>query len=186
MKPPEIRRRLAETGRTSAALARHLGKSKDSVSRLLNEARAMDVEEHQRIVEFFGDDEPKAPEFVQIPVFGYAAAGGGDRVAIASDRELDRIEIPAALAKGQTIGIRVAGDSMEPRLFSGELVIVELGVPPMRNRDCVVEMKDGTALVKEYRGMRDGVAFLYQYNPAEEVRLDVIQVKAIHAVKLRY
>jgi len=185
MKPPEIRKRLAETGRTSASLARHLGKSKDSVSRLLNEQRAMDVEEHEKIVSFFGDDHVAAPAFVQIPVYGYAAAGGGDRIALAEDRVLDNIEVPAGMAKGQTIAIRIAGDSMEPRLFSGELVIVELGIPPSRNRDCVVEMKDGTALVKEYRGMRDGQAFLFQYNPAEEVRLAVTQIKALHAVKYR-
>jgi len=185
MKPPEIRKRLTETGRTQAALARHLGKSKDSVSRLLAGQRNMDVEELTQIQSFFGDAQPRPPEFVQIPVYGYAAAGGGDRVAMASDQVLDRIEVPAGLTRGQTIAIRVAGDSMEPRLYSGELVIVELGVPPNRGGDCVVEMRDGSALVKQYQGAKDGFVFLFQHNPEQEVRVPMIDVRAIHAVKYR-
>lgn len=185
MKPPEIRRRLRETGRTQAALARHLGKSKDSVSRLLSGYRNMDVDELHAIQDFFGESEPAHPDYVQIPVYGYAAAGGTDRVAIANDQVLERIEVPYGLTRGETIAIRVAGDSMEPRLYSGELVIVELGVPPNRGGDCVVEMKDGTALVKQYQGIRDHYAFLRQLNPDQEVRLPLTQVKAIHAVKYR-
>lgn len=185
MKPPEIRRRLRESGRSQTALAKHLGKSKDSVSRLVNGVRSMDVEELQAIQNFFGEAEPKHPDFVQIPVYGYAGAAGPDRVVIASDQVLEHIEVPYGLTRGETIAIRVAGDSMEPRLYSGELVIVELGVPPSRGGDCVVELKDGTALVKQYQGIRDQYAFLRQLNPDQEVRLPLTQVKAIHAVKYR-
>lgn len=185
MKPPEIRRRLRESGRTQESLARHLGISKDSASRLVAGHRNMRLEELDKIQDFFGDTEPRHPEFVQIPVYGYVAAGGTDRIALASDHVLERIEVPYGLTRGETIAIRVAGDSMEPRLYSGELVIVELGVPPNRGGDCVVEMKDGTALVKQYQGIRDGYAFLRQLNPDQEVRLPLTQVKAIHAVKYR-
>lgn len=185
MKPPEIRRRLEETGRTQAALARHLGKSKDSVSRLMQGLRKIDADEALAIEKFFGGAEPAAPAFVQIPVYGYAAAGGADRVSVASDQVLDRIEVPAGLARGEVMAIRVAGDSMEPRLYSGELVIVGVGVPPSRNADCVVELRDGTAMVKQYRGQRDGQVFLWQYNPETEVRVPADQVRALHAVIYR-
>lgn len=185
MKPPEIRKRLDDTGRTQAALARHLGKSKDSISRLMTGQRGIDADEAEEIKRFFGDDVQPAPTTQLIPVYGYAAAGGGDRVSIASDQVLDRIEVPAGLTRGDTIAIRVAGDSMEPRLYSGELVIVGLGVPPTRNGDCVIEMKDGTALVKQYRGQRDGVVFLHQLNPEDEIRVPMIQIKGMHAVVYR-
>lgn len=185
MKPHEIRDRLAETGRTQAALARHLNKSKDSVSRLVSGHRKLEADEADAIKAFFGDGQDNTPVFQQIPVYGYAAAGGDDRVAVASDQVLDRIEVPVGLSRGEIIAVRVAGDSMEPRLYSGELVIVGLGVPPNRNGDCVVELKDGSALVKQYRGQRDGYAFLFQYNPEKEVRVPLTQVKGMHAVLYR-
>ena len=185
MKPPEIRKRLSDTGRTQAALAKHLGKSKDSVSRLVAGHRSMDIEELASIKEFFGDDQPVAPTSVQIPVYGYAGAGGDDRIVIASDQVLEYIDIPAGMVRGDAIGVRVAGESMYPRLFSGEMVIVERNVPPVRNKDAVIELKDGSALVKEYRGQKDGVVFLFQYNPEGEVRVPLIDVAAMHAVKYR-
>lgn len=185
MKPPEIRARLKDTGRTQAALARHIGKSKDSVSRLLTGQRTLEVDEAEAIRGFFGEDQPVGPIYTQIPVYGYAAAGGDDRVALASDQVLDRIEIPAGLTRGEAFAIRVSGDSMEPRLYSGELVIVGKGIPPQKNGDCVVEMKDGSALVKQYRSQKDGVVFLHQLNPDQELRLDAVKVRAIHAVLYR-
>lgn len=185
MKPPEIRARLKDTGRTQAALGRAIGKSKDSVSRLLTGQRSLEVDEADAIRAFFGEDQSPGPTFVQIPVYGYAAAGGDDRVALASDQVLDRIEIPAGLTRGEAFAIRVSGDSMEPRLYSGELVIVGRGVAPQKNGDCVVEMKDGSALVKQYRSQRDGVVFLHQLNPDQEIRLDATKVRTIHAVLYR-
>lgn len=181
MKPPEIRRRLEETGRTQAALARHLGKSKDSVSRLLNEARAMDVDELEAIKTFFGPETGAGPSFVRVPVFGYAAAGGSDRVAMAGDHILDYVELPAGMARGEAFGVRIAGESMYPRLFSGETVIAERNVSPVRNREVVVELSDGTGMVKEYRGQKDGYLFLWQYNPEEEVRIPLTRVRAMHS-----
>jgi phage repressor protein C with HTH and peptisase S24 domain len=181
MKPPEIRRRLVETGRTQAALARHIGKSKDSVSRLVAGQRNMDVEELDAIKSFFGDDQPAAPTYVRLPVFGYAAAGGADRVAMASDQVLDYVELPAGLVRGDAFGVRVTGSSMYPRLFDGETVIAERNVPPVRNREVVVELSDGTGLVKEYRGQKDGVLFLFQYSPEEEVRIPLVKVRAMHS-----
>lgn len=185
MKPPEIRDRLRRSGRSQAALGRAIGKSKDSVSRLMNGQRSMDVEEAAAIRDFFSEGDEPRPQFVQIPVYGYAAAGGEDRIAIADDRVLDRIEVPFGLIRGEAVAIRIAGDSMEPRLYSGETVIVGLGVPPQRNGDCVVEMRDGTALVKQYRGSRDGTVFLHQLNPDREVRVESSKVKALHAVVYR-
>lgn len=181
MKPPEIRRRLEETGRTQAALARHMGISKDSASRLVNGMRSMDLEELEAIKSFFGDDQPAAPVYVRLPVFGYGAAGGDDRVALASDHILDHVEIPAGLVRGEAFGVRVAGASMYPRLFDGETVIAERNVPPTRNREVVVELNDGTGLVKEYRGQKDGFLFLWQYSPEQEVRIPITSVRAMHS-----
>ncbi len=187
MKPPEIRARLKTTGRTQAALARYIGKSKDSVSRMLLGERNLDLEESEKIEAFFAGDDPApaGPQFMQIPVYGYAAAGSDDRITIADDRVIDRIEVPVGIARGDIMAIRVAGDSMEPRLYSGEIVIVGLNTPPAKNGDCVVELKDGSALVKQYRAQKDGRLFLWQYNPEKQIDIDATKVKNIHAVLYR-
>lgn len=185
MKPAEIRTRLNETGRTQMALARAVGKSKDSISRLLKGERSLDVDEAEQIQRFFGDDQPRAPVFIQLPVYGYVAPGALDRVSIEPDQVLDRLEIPSGLLRGEGIVVRVPGDTMEPRLYSGETVIAGRNVPPQRLGDCVVELKDGTAMVKQYRGQRDNVVFLHQHNPDQEIRIDATKVKGVHAVLYR-
>lgn len=181
MKPPEIRARLKSTGRSQRALGLAIGKSKDSVSRLLTGQRMMDIDEAAAITSFFGEDGAHAPRSVRLDVYGYAAAGSDDRFSIATDQVLDEIEVPAGLVRGPAFGVRVAGGSMHPRLFDGEIVIAERGVPPTRNKEVVVEMRDGTGLVKEYRGQKDGYLFLFQYNPEKEVRVPLTQVRVMHS-----
>ncbi|WP_040349795.1 S24 family peptidase [Brevundimonas sp. BAL3] len=186
MKPEEIRSRLRATGRSQAALGRHIGASKDSISRLMNGERRLQATELELIKDFFAGEQPPAgPAYDTLDVYGYAQAGGDDLVSLADGQVIDRIEVPAGLVRGATIGIRVVGDSMEPRLFSGETVIVGLNMPPQRDRDCVVEFRDGSAIVKQYKGQRDGTVFLHQYNPDKEVRVEASKVKAIHAVLYR-
>jgi len=185
-KLPDLKARLRTSGKSQVALAQYLGITKDSVGRLVNGQRKAEAEELQRALAFLdGEIAPAAPAFQQINVYGYAAAGGDDRIMIADDRVLDRIEVPMGLARGEIFGIRVAGDSMEPRLYSGEIVIVSRDLRPSRMGDCVVELRDGTALVKQYRGERDGVLFLHQYNPDQEVKIEASKVRAIHAVVYR-
>lgn len=186
MRGEEIKARLERSGKKQTALARHLNRSVHAVNRLVNSSRELLPSEVAEIEAFFGEGAPPPPPpVVRVPVYGYAAASDGDRVALGSEQVLDYIELPNGLAKGDVIAIRVAGDSMEPRLFSGETVIVSLNVAPSRYGDCVVELRDGTGLVKQYRGSRDGYIFLHQYNPDREIRLRADEVRAIHAVQLR-
>lgn len=185
MKPDEIRERLRATGRSQAALGRAIGAGKDSMSRLMRGSRRMSAEEQERIKAFFSGDETATPPFVKIPIYGYAAAGGEDRVAVAEDQITDEVEVPAGLVRGDVFGIRVVGDSMYPRLMSGEVLLVGRKLSPMRDRDCVVEFNDATAIVKLYKGQRDATLFLHQFNPDRELRFPIGSVKAVHAVIMR-
>lgn len=183
MKGHDIKERLAQSGKKQSALAAHMGRSVHSIYRLVNSNRELKPSEAALVEAFMNDNAaPPEPAMLRVRVYGYAAAGGHDRVAMGSDDILEHVEIPAGLMRGEIIGIRIVGDSMEPRLFSGETVFVVLNVPPSRGGDCVVELKDGSALVKEYRGRRDGHIFLHQYNPPEEVRLRDDQIRSIHSV----
>lgn len=185
MRGSDIKARLDRAGRSQSALARHLGKTVHAVGRLVKSPRELTPTEAAQIEEFFGDEAPAGPTIDRIPVYGYVAAGGQDRIAIGSDHVLDYLEVPSGLTRGQPIALRVAGDSMEPRLFSGETVIVGLGVAPSRYGDCVVEYRDGSAIIKQYRGQREGKVFLYQYNPELEFPVEGASVKAVHAVLFR-
>ncbi len=65
----------------------------------------------------------KKTEAVRIPVLGDVAAG----IPLdAVENIIDYEEIPAELAKqGQFFGLRIKGDSMEPRICEGDVVIVK-------------------------------------------------------------
>jgi phage repressor protein C with HTH and peptisase S24 domain len=183
MRGTDIGERLRREGRTNTALASHLHRSIHSVGRLIRSDKELPPSEAQQVEAFFSG--AREPEMIRIPVYGYAAAGGDERISLAANDVLDELEIPAGLVKGEPFGVRVAGDSMEPRLYSGETVIVARKIPPARFGDCVVELRDGTALVKQYRGMRDGKVHLAQFNPPEEFSVEGASVKAVHAVILR-
>jgi phage repressor protein C with HTH and peptisase S24 domain len=186
MKGTDIKLRLDDAGRKQVDLARHLGKSVHALNRLVHSDRELTASEISQVDTFFNDNAaPAAPATIRVPVYGYASATDGDRVSMSSDQILDHIELPNGMARGEIIAIRVAGDSMEPRLFSGEIVIVGRNVAPSRFGDCVVELRDGSGIVKQYRGSRDGYVFLHQYNPDKEIRLRADEVRAIHAVQFR-
>jgi phage repressor protein C with HTH and peptisase S24 domain len=183
MDASDIQAMLARSGRSQSDLGRFLGISKDSVYRLVNGRRKLEAGEAERLKGFF---EPETgPRYDVLNVFGYAQAGGDDRVSLASDHVIDRLEVPSGLVRGRAIAVRVAGDSMEPRLFSGETLIIAIDRPPERDRDCVVEFLDGTAIVKTYKGTRDGWVHLMQYNPEKAVKVQASSVRAIHAVMYR-
>lgn len=185
MRGTDIKTRLERDGRSQSALARHLDKTVHAVGRLLKNPRELTPSEVAQIEDFFGPSVPTGPVIERIPVYGYVAAGGVERIAMSSEHVLDYLEVPAGLTRGRPVALRVAGDSMEPRLFSGETVIVGIGVAPARYGDCVVEYRDGTGIIKQYRGQRDGKVYLYQYNPEREFPIEGAQVKAVHAVLFR-
>ncbi|KDR41564.1 S24 family peptidase [Caballeronia glathei] len=52
-------------------------------------------------------------------------------------------------------GLRVRGDSMRPRIKSGEYIVVEPGLEALPGDDVVVKFTDGSAVVKELLWVRD-------------------------------
>ena len=192
----EIGERLNDMGRGAKnQLAKKLGLDPSDLSRRLKRSGEPTASQAKLVNDFLegrgeGDDDAGAATIAcgasgrRLPVFGYAALGGtegSDRIALASDQVLDHVEVPAGLVRGEAFLVRLVGESMYPRLRSGEQVMVERGVGPVRNDDVLVELTDGTGLVKEYRGQRDGYLFLFQYNPEQEVRIPLTQVRKLHA-----
>jgi phage repressor protein C with HTH and peptisase S24 domain len=195
MKGRDVRTRLARAGRRQAELARFMSEklghevSVKSVSRLVTEDRRIGVEEAAAIEEFFrGEDyfpvTVERPRAGKVPLYGMAAGASFDGIAYSSDHVLDWLDAPAINVDA---AFRVAGTSMEPRLFAGETVFVKLGMPPAKGDDAVIEFKDERqgVIIKTYQGQREGFVFLSQWNPVAEVRVRYDEVRALHAVRLR-
>lgn len=173
-----------------ASLAKALAMDPSYLHRKLQTEADLTIPEARRIEAFLNSEVPPGIEQGagqrRIPVYGYAAARGEDRIAFAEGEVLEWREPPAGLAaRDDFFIVMVAGGSMEPRIFSGEQLVAQRNKPPGREQDVVVELKDGTAIVKTYRRFRDGLYHLAQYNPEREITIPWDQVRAIHAVFAR-
>ena len=107
---------------------------------------------------------------VRIPVYGETAAGI-PIVAIEdfdSDDPDDWEEIPEDMAKsGEYIALRIKGDSMEPRMRTGDVVIVRLQ-PEVENGDiAIVRVNGNEATCKKIKQTPEGI-MLISLNPAYE------------------
>lgn len=101
----------------------------------------------------------------RIPVRGVVAAG----LPIEAVEEiLDYEEITADMAsKGEYMALKLRGDSMEPRMKNGDVVIVKVQ-PQVESGDVAVVLVAGAeATVKKVRVTPDGI-LLQPYNPAYE------------------
>lgn len=188
--PKDIPDRLARAGRNQSELARFLALDPSSLTKTIKGVRRLKADELVKIEEFFGSDgyegvtstSSRRPQR-RIPVYGYAAAGGEERIAFNTGQIIDYIDPPPLWnGAGDLVGLRILGDSMVPRLFEGELVIAQINLPPLRNQDCVIEMADGTALVKTYKGATERSIQAEQWNPQKALAVDKARAKAVHAI----
>lgn len=105
------------------------------------------------------------PHKTQIPVYGRVAAG----IPIeAIEDVIDVEEITPEMAKnGRHIALQIHGDSMEPRMREGDVVIVRLQ-DDAETGDTAVVMVNGTdATCKKIKKTPDGI-LLISTNPAYE------------------
>ena len=191
----DLPERLRLAGLNQAALSRYMGMDPSSLTKTIKGDRQLKAHELLKIEEFFAQaDTPMGATVTplarrrttpptRIPVYGYAAAGGEERIVFNPGQVIDWIDPPPLWnGTGDLLAIRILGDSMEPRLFAGEMVVAQIGLPPARDRDCVIEFADGSALVKTYKGQKDGQVFAHQYNPDKEIRVAATSVRAVHSI----
>ena len=100
---------------------------------------------------------------VVIPVLGHVAAG---IPLTAAEYIIDTEEIPQAMASdGEYFGLQVKGDSMEPKISDGDVVIVRKQ-SDADDGDLVIALVNGDdAVVKRLKKYSDGIA-LISTNPA--------------------
>ena len=155
-----IARKLIEQDKTQMDIVNDLGFSKSTVSSWLKGKLLL-------IAAYLGctlDDlmydpkEARRKHCYSIPV--YARVGAGLPLE-ASEEIIDREEIPEQMASlGDFYGLRIGGDSMEPRIVEGDVVIVRKQ-DTAEDGDIVIALVNGNdAVCKRLKIYKDGIALL--------------------------
>jgi phage repressor protein C with HTH and peptisase S24 domain len=80
-------------------------------------------------------------------------------------------------------GLRVVGDSMHPRIKSGEYVLIEPNKIFITGDEVMVQTQDGRSMIKEFIYLRDGV---YRFDSVNQdhspLHLDQHDVSKVHLV----
>lgn len=127
---------------------------------------------------------PSLRRFKNVPIVG-TVEGGPDGYLEELGHPVGHgdglIEYPA---KDQnTYALRVRGESMRPRIKSGEFIVVEPNTEPNPGDDVVVICHDGRKMVKELLYTRDGEVTLGSINNGfKPISLQLQDIQAIHYV----
>ena len=113
---------------------------------------------------------------VRIPVLGDVAAG----VPILAQQDIVGYEdIPADMAKtGEYFGLKIKGDSMEPKIHDNDIVIVK-SMSDAENNDIVIAMSNNEATCKRLHKYSNSVvltAINSDYKPIEVTPDEDIQI----------
>lgn len=80
-------------------------------------------------------------------------------------------------------GLKVIGDSMHPRIKSGEYVLIEPNKLYVTGDEVMVQTRDGRSMIKEFIYLRDGV---YRFDSVNQdhspLHLDLNDVTRVHLV----
>ncbi len=176
---------------SQSELADKLGLSASTISMYEVGRREPDFETEEKIADFFNTDlntlrgrdiESITRKGVSIKVLGRVAAG----IPIEAVTDIiDTEEITEDLAKtGSFFGLQLHGDSMEPRMCDGDVVIVRQQ-DDAESGDIVIAMVNGDdATCKRLRKYRDGIE-LISNNPAYQPMFfsnDEIQSKPVKII----
>lgn len=203
MEPKEIRRRLEETGKTQAALAKALKLDTASVNRILKGKRKIQLAEMPIIEAYLKGDVPPAkpevsepvevpnpdagPRTLDVPVLG-TTLGGRESDLVILDEPIDFVRrMPGIIRKTKVYALFVQGDSMADWAQSGDLIYVDPTVPPRIGDYVVIQMKEhpegGTrAFVKRLLARTPTKLRVLQLNPRKEIEFPAEHVDKVHKV----
>lgn len=162
-----------EKGLKDADIARIAGVSKPTISQWKREMYNLKYENLQKIASALGvstdyllnglaDSTPVTDQGIKIPILGYVAAG----IPIAAITDvIGEVTISKHTAqKGEHFALKIKGDSMEPDMKQGDVVIVRLQ-PEAESGDTIIAQVDGNeATCKKFRFV-DGGIILQSMNP---------------------
>lgn len=125
-----------------------------------------------------------SPAAYQLPLGG-VAYGGPVRPEVNDEEPGEVIDLSQYFASGTRI-LRLGGMSMYPYADSGGFVTYNTRQPPRRGQGCVIEMKDGSKLVKRFEGHDDATLIVTEFWPKErQLEIPLADVAGIYAIGLR-
>lgn len=190
---------LKAARKTRTDLARHLGVTPPTVTKMLNGPRPFRQEEIVKIQQFLGISgaaprdqsatvdvrrvdtpqqiTPRLAMARDVPVYGTVWGGeSGDFTMNGETGDFAR-RPPRYDGRTDIFALYVQGSSMEPRYFAGEMIFVERDRPPQNGDHVVVELlanEDGVceAYLKVLVARTPTKIRLRQYSPAKEIEID--------------
>lgn len=120
----------------------------------------------------------------KIPVVAYAAASG-ERVAInlEHDAPVRMIERPHWLAGvPKAVAVQIIGESMIPRYRDGEVVFVNMSMPPAKGKDCIFNTRDGFTHIKQFLKADKEFYYFHQWNPDTEFNIHRRDIENIYQI----
>lgn len=166
-----VKKLTEEQNMSMSELGRRVGIAKSAISRYFNGTRELPLNKigdfasvlHTTPDYLLGIDyEPPKPQGLKIPVLGTVAAG----VPISAVEDiLDYEEVPQSWEnQGEFFALKIKGDSMEPRMESGDVVIVKQQ-PDANSGDTVIVLVNGDdATCKKLQKTDNGI-MLVSTNP---------------------
>lgn len=205
MDPKTIPAQLEKIKKNQADLARYLGWKESAVSKLVNGKRSLKTHEADRILQFLGaaggtyakpsnmdvrrvDTPPAIPTRYEmpmdVPILGTAWGGESGDFTMNGETGAFARRPPRYEGRADIFALYVQGNSMEPRYFAGELILVEKRRPPQNGDNVVVELHagpDGTseAYLKVLVARTPTKIRLRQYNPPKEIEIDWTKVSQV-------
>ena len=163
-----------QKGLTQKDMADFLGISRQAYANYETGNREPDLTTLKRIAEYFNvsvdfivdnETEPTQNKGTRIPVYGNVAAG--IPIEAITDIE-DYEEIPEELARtGKFAALKIKGDSMEPKISDGDVVIVKLQESVDNGEIAIVMVNGDDATCKKIKKTPEGV-MLISTNPDYE------------------
>ena len=190
----KIRSLRKERGISGSELARRVGAEAHTLRRWERNEVQPPAETTAKIAAYFGvsmemllgmkDRDTPSSVRVTIPVFGRAEGGTG--IVNFDQPPIDHIQKPTYLeAVDDCYALMVVGESMEPRFFAGEILIVNPFRAPRQNDFVVVQYKknnDLLAIAKRFIRHTEDTLTLHELNPDRDITIAAADVVAVHYV----
>lgn len=164
----ELKKLRLQKGWTQEKLAEIMNVGKSTISMYENGNRTPDFETLEEIADIFNVDlnrfstsnntNQMASTGIMIPVLGYVRAG----IPIEAVEEiLDYEEISRDMARqGEYFALSIKGDSMEPKISEGDVVIVRRQETVENGEYAVVLVNGNDATVKKFYKLENGIKLL--------------------------
>lgn len=161
-------------GLTQRGLAERMGLNPAAVNRMLYGRRNIMAEEISIIENYIGQKLD-----VHTSTVSQVRRGVSD---VPQQAVMAQPAVPPAVG---VFALYVFADDMAPRYFKGELVQVNPSLSPEEGRDCFIEKKNGTVLLRRLVALQDDKVRVRQFNPDAEKDISRKDIKSIYPVIAR-